>query len=357
MTFTTAFEKTLSNNSDTWGGATLVQLIPSNQLSGAASKLRLTLQGSTLAPTEVLSAHIGHRGTGDSWDFAGTPVAITVGGNNSFELAQSGSAVTDEIIFAYNGTSDLLVAFTFTTNTAKDDIRTLFSSNGTQYFYKYGTSSGESATVNKSGYSSSNPNALAIISKIEVEQTAPPPPPPEPIDWKIKHFTVTRPCEIVSSMPVVFYGGSVPMPWTRIAHLPVDVQAGDILHIDTVFQCTSDLSYWVEITGCVVLDSDSSGTAGMALIPHFYDLETPTGAKLLTPVNGENMGPRSMEHHHILRMSTNYEVPAGFSGTKYIAILAYAGGDSFTSSGHAILIDGSSAQITCIRHRPVYEAV
>jgi len=358
MTFETAFDKTLTGNSDTWGGATLVQLIPASSLGGAADKLKLTLQGATLAPTGVVAAYVGHRGAGDSYDFSSTPVAITVGSAGAFELAQSGSAVTDDIIFPYNGTSDLLVAFAFTTNTAKDDIRTLFSGNGCSYWYKYGGN--DAATVNKTGYTAagSNPNALAIISKVEVERPAPPaptPPPtpePEPVSWKIAHGAVVRPCELLVNMPVVNY--TTEQPWVRLGHLQVDVLPGDVLDIDAVFEVTNELSYWVEITGCLVLDGSSTGTSDIDNIPHYYSPATSTGAQLMTPVIGENMGSRSTEHHHIMRLSKNFKVPAGVTGTKYIAILAYAGGDSVTVPGQTVQLEPSSVDISYVRFRPVF---
>ena len=360
MTFETAFDKTLTGNSDTWGGATLVQLIPAASLGGAADKLKLTLQGSTLAPTGVLSAHVGHRGTGDSYDFAAAPVALTVGGMGTFELAQSGSAITDEITFAYTGTSDLLVAFAFTTNTAKDDIRTLFSGNGCSYWYKYGGN--DAATVNKTGYTAagSNPNALAIISKVEVERPAPPaptPPPtpePEPVSWKIAHGAVTRPAEMVSTLPVIYYGGSVLIPWVRIANLQIDVLPGDIISVAATFETTNELTYWVETVGCLLLAPSASGTENMENITHYYNLETSTGAKLLTPPIGENAGPRSLEHHHVVNMAKHYKVPAGCTGTKYLTILAYAGGDTITTSGQTVTLEPSSVDISYVRFRPVF---
>lgn len=166
------FTGVMGTNSAGWHSNTLVVVIPTSKLSPlmAASKIRLTMAAATTKPTGVASAYIGHKAaSGDSYDFAATPVAITVGGNASFTIPQSGSSVSDEIAFAYNGTSDLVIAFSFSSNTSENDIRTGNAlGNGCLYFFK--ASANDAATVNKSSYgaASNNPDALAIITKVEM---------------------------------------------------------------------------------------------------------------------------------------------------------------------------------------------
>lgn len=164
------FTHTLTINSTTWTSFTLVQVIPAGLLDGAASKIRITMSGATTSPTGIAQAHIGHRASsGDSYDFAASPVPLMVGGNTAFEIPQSGTLVSDDIDFQYDGVSDLIVAFSITSDTAKDDIRISTAGNGGSYYFK--SAGSDSGTVNKSGYGAAgaNPNALGIISQIEMD--------------------------------------------------------------------------------------------------------------------------------------------------------------------------------------------
>ncbi|MFN8996761.1 MAG: hypothetical protein ACK5X3_24290 [Pseudomonadota bacterium] len=351
MAFTVAFEKTLANTSTEWANFTLVQSIPA---VGEATAIRLTLKGSTLSATKIQSMYIGKRGA-DAFDFAATPVQVFVGGQGTFEIPQNGQLVTDSIPLVFDGATDLIIAISFSSDTTKDDIRTLFGGgSGCSYYFK--SSFNDAATVNKTGYGAAgnNPNALALISKVEVERPAPL---PEPVGWKIDHFAVVRPAWLASTMPIVDYVFPAnPYIWVRIGHLPISVLPGDILDISSCFETTNPLNYWVELTSCLLLGNSSTGTEDLVNIPSFYSEETSTGAKLLTPVIGENVGPHAMEHHHIARIDKKYKVPAGCSGNKYIILLAYAGGSSLTTPNNSLVVEASSVDISCIRFRPIYGA-
>lgn len=346
MTFTTIFDKVLANNSDTWSGATLVQLIPASLVGSAASKIRFTLNGSTLSPTGILAAYVGHRGAGDIYDFAAAPVQITVGGNGAFTLPQSGSVVSDDITFAYNGTSDLLVAFAITTNTSQDDIRTLFGSSvGTSYFFKYGGN--DASTVNKSGYSGagSNPNALAIISKIEIEAVAPPPPPTyDPVTiTRYEHFRAAWPIELVSEVrPVLNYTNYIDRShmWRRFAHVLVtDVQAGDILDVSCALEATNPNSYPIEWVYGLVITPSASGTAGCENMPSVSSTYEPSGGKLISRMGGQNVTGHAYQHHAIFPLSVKYTVPTGISGDQYVAAIGYAAGSSLSGTNDALVIE------------------
>jgi len=362
MTFTTVFDKVLANNSDTWGGATLVQLIPASAIGSGASKIRLTMNGSTLSPTGILAAYVGHRGSGDIYDFAATPVQITVGSNGAFTLPQDGSVVSDDITFAYNGTSDLLVAFAITTNTAQDDIRTLFGASvGTSYFFKYGGN--DAVTVNKSGYSGagSNPNALAIISKIEIEAVAPPPPPTyDPITLtRYDTYTAAWPIELVTEVrPVTNYTNYVDRAhlWRRFAHVMIpDVQAGDVIHVECMLEATNPNSYPIEWVYGLVLTPSASGTAGCENMPSVSSTYQPSGGKLMSRMSGQNLTGHAYQHHGIFPLSVSFTVPAGISGNQYVAAIGYAGGSSLSGSNDALVIEQYCGDLsaTVVRKAPV----
>lgn len=163
---TEVFSRVLSTDSTVWGGYTLVVVVPYTFLGGPANTVKLTMTGPSTSSTQITNMYVGHKGAGDSYDFASTPTQITVGGNGSFTIPQNGTLVSDDINFSYDGVTDLSIAMAFTN---PSDIRGVFSGAGCSYFYKASVS--DAATVNKSGYTpgGSNPNLCAVISKIEMD--------------------------------------------------------------------------------------------------------------------------------------------------------------------------------------------
>ena len=149
----------MTGNNPGWGGDTLRQLIPVGDLL-SGSKVRLTLAAATTGTAPVITAaYAGNRaGSGDAYDFATTPVPITVAGSPTFTIPINTEVVTDEIVLTV-GATDLIISAHFSAG----DCRQRVPTTGWTTYYKTGA---DASTVNTSGYSSTPGNVL--IRKIEV---------------------------------------------------------------------------------------------------------------------------------------------------------------------------------------------
>lgn len=350
MTFETVLNKSLTANSDLWASTTHVQTIPYSTV-GECVKFKLTLAGPTTKPTGVLSMYLGEKGT-DAYDFFSTPVQVTVSGQGSFDIPQSGTVVTDEISYTFTGTKDLIIATSFVSSSAKGDIRvSLNNGSGTSYYFKSGN---DASTVNKSGYSGAgaNPNALGIITKIEVERPEEEPPPEYDIPivyLRDDTYCADFPAELISSLEATNYNLTNPRQFTRVLHVQIPYcLAGDVIDVDSIFGITTGYSL-TEISAGLILTPDSTGTGGIQDVSgdqfNIGGGENPSNGVWITKFPGKNVS--SSTHHEFFPLSGKIIVPEGMSGTLYAAVIAYAGGTNFSyhPSGSYITIEPHAGHI------------
>jgi lysophospholipase L1-like esterase len=107
-------------------------------------RCRLTFRG------QANNVYIGHKaGAGDAYDFAASPTAVTWnGGSATLSADNSTLTVSDEISFTWDGASDILIALEYgAAVTWPHGAVTGYAS------YTKAATTGETATVNKTGYS------------------------------------------------------------------------------------------------------------------------------------------------------------------------------------------------------------
>lgn len=157
--------RTLAGNSSAWSGFTLVSRIPVAQItqpSYSPTEIRVTIRSGTASGLTSDGIYVGHRaGAGDLYDFAATPVQLLFSGSGSVSIGSSTDAVSDWASFAYDKTSDILVALQFngTTSIGTETI--------TNAAYYYLAAVAQAATVNKSGYTTGSANLAVTVKTIE----------------------------------------------------------------------------------------------------------------------------------------------------------------------------------------------
>jgi len=167
----TLYSNTLNANNDAWNGYTVVVRIPASVMSLPSygiSRIRFRLEAGSTQACTFSKVYVGHRaGSGDAYDFSTTPVQILFSGGAS-GVASSGSTVTsDWADFAYDKTTDLLLAIYFGGGTGSDMTRAKSSVTSVDSYYRLAD---EAATVNKTaGYTTQATNFLHAINLIEVE--------------------------------------------------------------------------------------------------------------------------------------------------------------------------------------------
>lgn len=326
MTFETVYEKTLTGDSNGWNGQTRVQLIPAATV-GAANKMRLTFAGASTKPLGILSMYVGERGS-NNVSFASTPVQVKVSGNGSFDIPQNGTLVTDEIDIDFSGTKDLLIAASYTTDTAKNDMRVLFGSGvNASYFWKNNVN--EASSISKSGYDSAgnNPNALGSLCKIEVIRPEVEEPEIHPLGFYETPAGVDA--RLIERIYAPTYNLNSPRNFQRIVHLAIpDCEPGDVITAFSSWAYTLPNIFNIntEVSCGLILTPDPTGIAGVQDIPGDQFCiscgEQPSNGKFVSRLPGRNLTANI--HHDFQEPSGHVEVPEGMSGTLYLAIIGYA---------------------------------
>lgn len=168
MTISTGFSVTLDTDGDGLNGFTIVvgfAVAAFTLPSGAITGTRVTFRAGNVQGLTITNAYIGHAaGSGDAYDFDTTPVQLLWSGSGTKAIAANSEEATDLSAFAYNKTSNLLVAYYMNGGTTVDNARYKLSvANVTDY----NKVANDAATVNKTGYSAT---ALCrAIKKIEFE--------------------------------------------------------------------------------------------------------------------------------------------------------------------------------------------
>lgn len=162
----TTWSDTLDRNSVGWPNYNIRLRIGNSLISTSGTQVRLRLRGpSSGAALAVDALTIGHKAaSGDEYDFATTPTAVTVGGSASFTVGVNAEVLTDWITFALDETKDLIVA----AHTVSGDLRTKSggSSATLDVWSKAGAS--EATTANVAGYSQAGSADMALVDRIEV---------------------------------------------------------------------------------------------------------------------------------------------------------------------------------------------
>lgn len=160
------FTQTLNLDAGANNGLTTVMRFETSVLtlpSGVISQMQFTFEAGAAEALTITNAYVGHQaGSGDLYDFAATPVQILFGGSGSVAIS-AGQTALGVATFAYNKTSNLLVAFYTGGGVSVDTFRYRTGLAGVDYYYK---TANDAATVNKTGYSTVA-DLLAAINKIE----------------------------------------------------------------------------------------------------------------------------------------------------------------------------------------------
>lgn len=165
----TLYTQALDANTGGWNNYTVVMRFAPAALTLPTApilRIRFTFEAATTEGFQIGAAYVGHRaGAGDAYDFSTTPVQILFGGSGGVTISTSSTSTSDWATFAYDKTSDLLVAWYFNSTTDSPRAKTGLSNI---YNYDNGAGGNSASTVNKSGFSVTNGRQLGI-NKIEVE--------------------------------------------------------------------------------------------------------------------------------------------------------------------------------------------
>lgn len=166
----TLYSQALDVNNAGWNGYTTVMKYTTAAFtlpSYGISRMRVRFEAGTVEGYTITSAYVGHRaGSGDAYDFAATPVQLLFSGGASVAISSSSTSTSDWAEFAYDKTSDLLIACYINGGASVDTARAKTGLSNTILYYRVGD---EAATVNKTtGYSISSGLGLSV-NFIEVE--------------------------------------------------------------------------------------------------------------------------------------------------------------------------------------------
>jgi hypothetical protein len=165
----TIYDVTISNYSNGWVGATLLDRLPASKFSniptGTLSEIRVTTIGGTTEGFQSGAVTVCHQATsGDAYDCSATPTALTTGGSGSGTSPQNGT-IAWVGSFSYDKASDLIIGTNCTGSTSVDQTRADYSNTGGALYEK--SSSADAGVQNRSGFSA-YANARGLTVKIEV---------------------------------------------------------------------------------------------------------------------------------------------------------------------------------------------
>lgn len=166
----TMYTQTLNADNASLNGNTFVILFSVAELTlpaGSITQMRVTFEAASASEGLIVTdAYVGHRaGAGDAYDFAATPVQLLFSGVANVSIGIGGTATSDLASFAYDKTSDLLVAYYVGGGTGQDSARERTSVSGVNRYVK---AANDAATVDKTGYALTAGNLLGI-NKIETD--------------------------------------------------------------------------------------------------------------------------------------------------------------------------------------------
>ena len=160
----TQFALTGNGDSSETAGYTFVERFEPALFANSGTKVRVTLYGSSTGGDVTVSApyYIGHAaGSGNTYDFDGTQIPLTVGGSTSFVIPNGSSIVSDDMSYAFNSGKPFLIA---RYGVPDFPVRRLNPVSNVNLWYKSGSEA--SISAKSSGYSTAN--ILDSVFKLEV---------------------------------------------------------------------------------------------------------------------------------------------------------------------------------------------
>jgi len=158
MTTGTLFSLTLNTDADEQIGQTHVERVAAAAMtlpSGVITQVRICFEAGSTEQFTITNAYVGHRaGVGDAYDFSTTPVQLLFSGSESVTISAGTTQWSDWVAFAYNKTSDMLIAFYFGGGTGADMVRYV-TGLGANYDH-FNKAANDAATVDKTGYGTSS---------------------------------------------------------------------------------------------------------------------------------------------------------------------------------------------------------
>ena len=164
----TLVDPTLTGNDTGWNGYTIRTNIAASALADfSGSHIRFTLTAPSANSLTLTDLFIGRKDpSGGVCDFEGSPTRVTFGGSSSVTLAAGTTVVSDEIAFAYDGTSEIILAQKASTTTYR------MSGAQTGWATRYKTGGGGSVNEPFFDGTSTGGGTLAYsIDKIEISGT------------------------------------------------------------------------------------------------------------------------------------------------------------------------------------------
>lgn len=146
---------------------------------------------------------------------------------------------------------------------------------------------------------------------------------------------------LYSSLPVVHYGSTPPARYNILECMVPMCRVGDLFMIEGQFCVTNDLPYSVEIARKLIF----------AEAPGMID------GDIVTRESGHNVSPQIDPqgnvwhgmHHGMFTFTGMFQIPRAVAATCYFAVVAYAGGSSYTGPNDVVTLEPSQGQIKWIR--------
>lgn len=153
-----------AENSNTWDGYNLIQLLPAASLIAGGTQARFRMRGPGTGSTAITGMTVAKKASsGDAYDAGETPVAITVSGSGAFTIPTSGDVWSDWIDYTLDDTVDLLIKMHFGAST---NLRRRSGATGHQAYEK--SASSEVTTANVTGYSPGTAGHSYVVEEIQV---------------------------------------------------------------------------------------------------------------------------------------------------------------------------------------------
>ena len=163
----TLLTQTLNTNADGQNGQTHVERVAAAAMtlpSGAITQVRVRFEAGSTEQLTITNAYVGHRaGAGDAYDFSTTPVQLLFSGAANVTIPAGTTQWSDWASFAYNKTSDMLVAYYMGGGTGADMDR--YVSGLSANYDHFNKAANDAATVDKTGYGTSS--GVSTIKGIE----------------------------------------------------------------------------------------------------------------------------------------------------------------------------------------------
>lgn len=166
-TWQTALDVTLTTNDISGTGLTLRVAFSLDSLTtptGTPTKIRITIEGSSTTGCTFDNWYVGNQASsGDAYDFAASPTAITWdGGSSSKTISAATSYLSDEINFSWDTTKGLVFSCYISTGSGGGRRGDPAGTVGTYY-----KSANEPTTVDATGYTLHSTQTW-WVKKIEV---------------------------------------------------------------------------------------------------------------------------------------------------------------------------------------------